>query len=105
LREEGIMETLIRELESLRHKPQLTNSEIVGVMVATTARLREILGDRMVGIQALASAVAMQPEIDAARLHDDFLDILKAHFETLRQTPSELKDIAAGIRLAAAERN
>lgn len=99
------MEALMRELECLRQKPQLTNSEIMGVMLATTARLRAILSDRMVGIQAVAAAIAMQPEIDAHRFHDDFLGILRAHFESERETPSELKDMAAGIRLAAAERS
>jgi hypothetical protein len=99
-----MMETLIRELESLRQKPQLTNSDIVGVMLATTARLRDVMSERMVGIQAMAAAVAMQPEVDAVKLHDDFLNILKAHFESLRATPRELKDMAAGIKLAAAER-
>jgi hypothetical protein len=98
------MDTLFRELETLRQKPQLTNNEIVGVMVATIARFREVLNHRMVGIQALAAAVAMQPEMDPQKLHDDFMTILGAHFESPRHMPSELIDIAAGIRLAAADR-
>ena len=98
------METLIRELESLRHKPQLTTSEVVGVMLATAMRLKEVLDVRMVGIQALASAIAAQPEIDVMKLHDEYLRVLKSHFDSVRRIPVELRDVAASIKLAAAER-
>jgi hypothetical protein len=99
------METLIRELESLRKRPQLTNDEVAGAMVAMTVRFRDVLDERMIGIQAIATAAAMQPEIDAFKLHDDFMGILRAHFESVSRIPRDLKDIAAGIKLAAAERN
>ncbi len=98
------MDRLIRELESLRQKAQLTNNEVVGVMLAATARFRDILDERMVGIQALASAMAMQPEVDAVKLHDDFLAAVTSHFESLRAVPHDVRDIASAIELAAAER-
>jgi hypothetical protein len=99
------VEKLIREIEALRQKPQLTNSEVVGLMLSSTIRFREVLDDRMIGIQALAVAVAMQPQVDVLKLHDDYLSILKAHFESMRHVPVELKDIAAVIKLAATERH
>ena len=99
------MEHLIRELESLRSRPQLTDSQIVGAMIAAAARFKEILDDRMVGIESLATAVAMQPEIDARKLHDDFLAILRVHFDSIRRIPPELRDIAASIKLAEVDRH
>lgn len=98
------MESLIRELEALRKRPQLTNSEFAGAMIAMAARLRDVTDQRMLGLQALVSAVAMQPHIDAMKLHDDFVNGLKSRFESLRLAPSELQDIAAQIKLVAAER-
>lgn len=99
------METLIRELESLRKRPQLTNNEVAGAMVAMTMRLRDLLDQRMIGIQAIASAVAMQPQIDVLKLHADFMSILKSHFESVQRIPGDLKDMAAGIKLAASDRS
>jgi hypothetical protein len=99
------METLIRELESLRKRPHLSNNEVAGAMVAMTVRLGEILDQRIIGIQAIASAVAMQPQIDVIKLHADFMSFLKSHFESVHRIPSDLKDIAAGIKLAGADRN
>lgn len=99
------MDKLIAELEGLREKPQLTNSQVVGVMLSTVMRFRTVLNDRMVGIQALATAMALQPEVDALRLHDDFQRIMGSHFESERDIPSELRDIASAIRLAAADRS
>jgi len=98
------MEKLIRELESLGKKQQLSNSEVTGAMMAMTVRFREILDQRMIGIQAIATAAAMQPQVDASKLHDDFMRILKSHFESVQRIPADLKDIASGIKLAAAER-
>ena len=99
------MDTLIRELEMLRDRPDLPNTRILGAVIATAVRFREILDKRMVGIQALATAVAMQPQVDASKLHDDFLQILRSHYESDREIPCELRDIAAAITLAAAERH
>lgn len=98
------METLIRELESLREKPQLTTGEVVGVMLATAMRLKEVLDARMVGIQALATAVAAQPQIDVVKLHDDYLRVLKSHFDSTRRIPVDLRDVAASIKLAGTDR-
>jgi hypothetical protein len=98
------MDALIRELESMRETPALSNAKLIGGVVAAAVRMRAILDARMIGIQALATAVAMQPEIDPSKLHDDFIAILKANFETLRDAPSELRDMAAAIKLAASDR-
>lgn len=98
------MDALIRELQLMGERPNLSNAKLVGGMVAAAVRMRDILDSRMVGIQALATAVAMQPEINASKLHDDFVVILKANFESLKETPTELRDMAAAIKLAASDR-
>jgi len=98
------METLIRELESLRNRPQLTNAEVAGAMMAMTVRFRDVLEERMVGIRSLAAAVAMQPNVDFDKLHDDFRKALVAHFESAQAIPTDLKDIASAIQVAGTER-
>jgi hypothetical protein len=98
------MDALIRELELMRETPGLSNAKLIGGIVAAAVRMRAILDARMVGIQSLATAVAMQPEINASKLHDDFIVLLKANFESLREAPSELRDMAAAIKLAASDR-
>src|SRR5947209_1363099 len=97
------MDALVRELELLRMKPQLTNDQVVGMMVAATVRFKEVLEDRMVGIQAIATAVAMQPSIDVTKFHEDFVALLEKHFESPR-IPTDLRDIAASIKLAGSDR-
>jgi len=82
----------------------LAHLELDELLDAMLVRIREILEWRISGIEALATAVAMQPGIDAERLHRDFLAVLKARFESMRHVPSELKDMAAAIQLAASER-
>lgn len=74
-----------------------------GAMLATCVRFRELLDARMAGIHALAAAIAMQQQLDGQKLHDDFLAGLKAHFESIRNIPQELKDVAAGMKLAASD--
>jgi hypothetical protein len=97
------MEALIRELEALSQKPDVPNSKLVGAVIATAVRFREILDARMLGFQALAAAVAMQPEIDPRKLHEDFLTLLGAQYESARDIPRELRDIASAIKLASAD--
>jgi hypothetical protein len=97
------MDRLIKELESLASKPDVPNAKVVGAILATATRCRDILSTRMVGLQALATATAMQPKIDALRLHDDFLRIVGAHYNSPAQIPEALQDIALAIKLAAAE--
>jgi len=98
------MDALIRELEAMRQAPELSSPKLIGAIVAAAVRMRDVLDSRMVAIQALATAVAMQPEINSSRLHDDFVVILKANFGSLREAPGELRDIAAAIKLAASDR-
>ena len=98
------MDALIRELEAMRGTPDLSGAKLIGGVVAAAVRIRDILDSRMIAIQALATAVAMQPEIDAAKLHDDFVVILKANFASLRDVPGELRDMAAAIKLAETDR-
>ena len=98
------MDALIRELETLTQRPKPSPREAVGAMLAATMRFSEVLNERMVAIQALAAAIAMQPQIDVAKLHDDYLDTLKAHFDSRRSIPVDLRDIASSIQLAASER-
>jgi len=98
------MDALVRELEALRAQPDIPNSKVVGAVLSAAMRIRDILEWRVAGIEALATAVAMQPGIDAERLHRDFLAVLKARFESMRHVPSELKDMAAAIQLVATER-
>jgi hypothetical protein len=98
------MDALVRELEALRAQPDIPNSKVVGAVLSAAMRIRDILEWRIAGIEALATAIAMQPGIDAARLHRDFLEVLKARYESMRHVPNELKDMAAAIQLAATER-
>ena len=98
------METLLRELQSLRDKPDVPNARLVGAVIATAVRFRDILDSRMVGIQALATAVAMQPEVDTLKLHDDFLTIVRSHYDPTQSIPQELGDIALAIKLASGDR-
>jgi hypothetical protein len=55
-------------------------------------------------MQALAASVAMQPQLDADKLHADFLGLVKEQFGSARNIPMELRDLASAIKLAAAER-
>src|SRR5688572_5692700 len=98
------MDRLIRELEFLAAKPDVPTAEVVGAVRATAMRCRDILSERMVGLQALATATALQPKIDALQLHDDYLRILRAHYDSNSELPDGLRDIALSIKLAAAER-
>lgn len=98
------METLVRELEALRTKPHLTNDQMVGVMLAAAIRFKEALADRTACVHAIATALAMQPQIDATKFHEDFAKILAAHFEPLPRIPQELQDMVASIKLVAADR-
>ena len=52
------MDRLIKELESLAAKQDVPNAQVVGAVMATAMRCRDILGARMVGLQALATATA-----------------------------------------------
>ena len=99
------MDRLIRELESLASTPDVPNAKVLGAVMATAMRCRDILGTRMAGLQALATATAMQPGIDASRLHDDYLRILAGHYDSAEEIPQSLRDIALAIKLAAAERH
>jgi hypothetical protein len=94
------LEKLIKELEELRTQPNLSNNQVVGAVIAAATRFRSALDDRVLGMQALSAALAMQPEIDAHKLHDDFYGILNSHFDSGHGIPVELKDIAAAIKLA-----
>ena len=49
------MDRLIKELEFLAAKPDVPTAEVVGAVMATAVRCREILSARMVGLQALAT--------------------------------------------------
>ncbi|HUI98713.1 MAG TPA: hypothetical protein VLY46_00675 [Usitatibacter sp.] len=98
------MEKLIRELKELQDREDLTGNKIVGAVLAAAVRIRQLLEERSLALQALAASVAMQPGIDAEKLHADFLEIVKAHFRPARSIPLELKDMAAAIELAAAEK-
>jgi hypothetical protein len=98
------LDALIRELETLRDRDDVPNTRIVGAVIATATRCQELLHTRTVGLQALATAVAMQPGIDARKLFDDFMLALHAHYDSLGGIPSELKDLGHIIRLAAADR-
>lgn len=97
------METLMRELNALKDAPAVTHQQLVGAVVAAASRIDALLDERMVGIQALAMAVAMQPGIDANRLHRDFLAILERQFDPARPMPEDLRDMVTAIGLAAAE--
>ena len=98
------MEALIRELETLRNRDDVPNARIVGAVIATATRCQELLHTRTVGLQALATAVAMQPGIDARKLFDDFMLALHAHYESTANIPTELKDLGHIIQLAAVDR-
>lgn len=97
------MEKLLKELEQLRQAPDLPNAKMIGALIATATRCKDILDARMVAVQSLAAAVAMQPQVDALKLHDDFLNQVKAHYGS-GNTPAELTDIALAMRLAAPDR-
>ena len=98
------MEALIRELETLRDRDDVPSARIVGAVIATAARCQELVHTRTVGLQALATAVAMQPGIDTRKLLDDFMLALHAHYDSLGGIPTELKDLGHIIQLAAADR-
>jgi hypothetical protein len=98
------MDRLIKELESLAARQDVPTAQVVGAVMATAMRCRDILSARMVGLQALATATALQPRIDALQLQEDFLRILGAHYEPPNEVPDALQDIALAIKLAAAER-
>ena len=97
------METLMRELNALKEAPAVTHQQLVGAVVAAAAHIDALLDERMVGIQALAMAVAIQPGIDAKRLHRDFVAILERQFDSSRPMPADLRDMASAIGLAAAD--
>jgi hypothetical protein len=98
------METLIRELEALTSAPEVTHQQLVGAVLAAAARIDHALDERMVGMQALAMAVAMQPVIDAKRLHDDFVRILESQLGELGTVSADLRDMGSALRVAAADR-
>ena len=98
------MDALIRELQSLSQNPQVSNAKVVGAVLASVVKMKDVLDARRVGIEAFATAVAMQPVIDPATLHEDFMAILAAHFESARHIPAELKDVASAVKLASADR-
>ena len=95
------MDRLIKELELLAASPEVSNSKVMGAVVATAMRCRDVFHTRMVGLQALATATAMQPTMDAILLHDDYLKALRAHYDSPKEIPSELRDIALAIKLVA----
>ncbi len=97
------METLIRELRAMTEKQAVSSQQLSGAILAVCVRFKDLLDARMAGIQALATAIALQPELDAQKLHDDFVHGLRAHFETVRNIPQELKDVATAIKLAASD--
>ena len=99
------MDRLIKELEELANKPELPNAKVVGAIIATATRCRDILSARMVGLQALATATALQPGVDARRLHEDYLRILVAHYDTPKEIPEALQDIGLALELVAAEKH
>lgn len=97
------MEALIRELTALENAPDVTNKQLVGVVLAAAARVDKILDERMVGIQALAMAIAMHPGVDARRLHDDFVAILDRQFASVGPMPADLRDMVSGLAIVAAD--
>jgi len=97
------VEKLLEELELLRRSPDLPTEKMVGAIIATAARCKDILDARMVAVHSLATAVAMQPQIDALKLHDDFVNQVKAHYAG-RHTPPDVTDVALTIELAAPDR-
>ena len=98
------METLIRELNALQEAPVVTSQQLVGAVVATATRVDQALDERMIGMQALAMALAMQPAVDALRLREDFLAILERQFDCPSQIPADLRDMASALAVAAADR-
>jgi len=64
---------------------------------------REPHGDPHRRIAPIEGALASQPGIEAAKLHDDFMRIAASDFGDPERLPSEIRDIAAAIRLAAAD--
>ena len=95
------MDALIRELQALSERREIPDKQVVGAILAATIRFRDVLNNRMVGIQALATAIARQPQIDSSKLHDDFVIQLKQHFESMKAIPQDLRDVANAIKLAA----
>lgn len=99
------MEKLIEELKELQGQRELAGNKVVGAVLAAAVRIRQLLEERSLAMQALAASVAMQPGVDAEKLHLDFLAIAKAHLRPARHVPVEVRDMAAAIKLAAAEKN
>ena len=97
------MEALIRELTALENAPEVTNRQLVGVVLAAAARIDKVLDERMVGMQAFAMAVAMHPGLDARRLHDDFIAILDRQFASLGPIPVDLRDMISALAVVAAD--
>ena len=97
------MEALIRELTALKNAQDVTNKQLVGVVLAAAARIDKALDERMVGIQAFAMAVAMHPGLDARRLHDDFVAILERHFASVGPMPADLRDMVSALAVVAAD--
>ena len=95
------MDRLIKELESLAAVPDVSSTKVMGAVIATAVRCRDVFNTRMVGLQALATAAAMQPTMDANLLHDDYLRALRAHYDSAKDIPNELRDIALAIKLVA----
>jgi hypothetical protein len=98
------LERLLKELKELQEKPDLDASKVIGAVIASAVRFRQLLEERALGMQALAASVAMQPQLDAEKLHADFIALVKEHFGSARTIPAELRDLASAIKLAAAER-
>jgi hypothetical protein len=98
------LEKLLKELKELQDKPDLDGSTVIGAVIAASVRFRQLLEERALGMQALAASVAMQPQLDAEKLHADFLGLVTEQFGSVRNIPLELRDLASAIKLAAADR-
>jgi hypothetical protein len=98
------LEKLIRELQDLQVKDEVSGNQVIGAILAAAVRFRQTLEARALASQALAASLAMQPNVDAAKLHADFLAIVKRRFPSEANMPVELKDIAAALELVAADR-
>ena len=99
------MEALIAELRQLKERSDPAHAGIFGAILATAVRLNERWNAQSAGLEALVSALAAQPGIEAAKLHDDFMRIASSDFGDPERMPGEIRDIAAAIRLAVRDRD
>jgi hypothetical protein len=99
------LERLIKELQELQEKDEVSGNQVIGAILAAAVRFRQTLEARALASQALAASLAMQPNVDAAKLHADFLALVKRRFPSEAKMPMELRDIAAALELVAADRD